>query len=375
MHICFIVEGYPYSGDPFMTFIRELVIELADNGVKCTVVAPQSISRSIRLGLPIRPKHWVDHSNNGVLINVYQPKYISLSNKGRKLSNKFLYCIVNKCVSEIDEDIDCYYAHFWHMGLIASHIKDNKPIFVACGESEIIVQDFSDELEIKNLISRTKGIIYVSSENIEKSKSKGLHKEPYIVAPNGFSRNAFFPKDKSTCRHQLGWNDDSFIISFLGGFVERKGPDRLCKAIDLLAKKGKTISSCFIGSGYIDPQCSNILFKGKLEHDKVIDYLCSSDVFVLPTLQEGCCNAIIEALACGLPVISSNRHFNDDILDSNCSIRVNTENVEEIANAIEQLYDNPSVLYELRMGAINKAKSLTIDARARRIITFINENL
>ena len=105
--------------------------------------------------------------------------------------------------------------------------------------------------------------------------------------------------DKSICREQLGWNKDDFIVSFLGSFNDRKGVNRLSEAIRLANKKAR-ISACFIGNGAIKPDCPNIVFCGTLDHDMIPAYLCASDVFVLPTLHEGCCNAIVEALACGI---------------------------------------------------------------------------
>ena len=45
----------------------------------------------------------------------------------------------------------------------------------------------------------------------------------------------------------------------------------------------------------------NILFSGRVPHAEVVTWLSAADVFALPTLSEGSCNAVIEAMACGLP--------------------------------------------------------------------------
>ena len=112
-----------------------------------------------------------------------------------------------------------------------------------------------------------------------------------------------------------------------------------------------------------------------MTHDDVPLYLNAADIFVLPTLQEGCCNAVIEAMACGLPVVSSNLPFNWDVLNRDNSIMVDPLNVEEIKQAIIKLRDNLQLRTSMNRAAIEKAKELTIQERAKKIITFIQERM
>ena len=141
----------------------------------------------------------------------------------------------------------------------------------------------------------------------------------------------------------------------------------MSKAIDKL----NGVNSFFIGSGEEEPNCKGILFSGRLPHKDIVKYLNAADVFVLPTLAEGCSNAIVEAMACGLPIISSNLPFNDDILDESCSIRIDPMNIEEIKNAIQMLLQDQSLLKKLSEGAIKRADSLTIETRAENILEFM----
>lgn len=110
-------------------------------------------------------------------------------------------------------------------------------------------------------------------------------------------------------------------------------------------------------------------------HDELANYLCASDIFVLPTLNEGCCNAIIEALACGLPVVSSNLSFNWDILNDSNSVLVDPNNIEEISCAIKRLKDDKIFRERLSSGAEKTASKLTIQQRAKRILNFINSKM
>ena len=108
-------------------------------------------------------------------------------------------------------------------------------------------------------------------------------------------------------------------------------------------------------------------------HDEIAERISAADIFVLPTIAEGCCNAIIEAMGCGLPIVSSNKPFNDDILDEKCSIRIDTTNIDEITDAIRLLKDNPELRQRMSEAALRKANSLRIENRAVGIKNWIEE--
>ncbi len=374
MHLCFVVEGYPTAKDPFMTFIRELVAELTDRGVTCSVIAPQSLTRAWRHKVPVRPRKWEDTTAGGGKIHVYQPYYVTVSNALPGLARKGFLRAARKALKSIKPTPDALYGHFWHMGVTAAHMHKTLPVFVACGESRIEVLDNYGKEEIEALQKRLSGVIYVGTKSYNESAELGLAgNTPYIIAPNGYRTEQFHPFDRAACRRALGWPEDGFIVSFVGSFNTRKGVDRLSAALASL--DGEPVYACFIGSGGTEPTCQNILYKGRVAHEEIGSYIGASDVFVLPTNNEGCCNAIVEALGCGLPVISSNQTFNDDILSDDCSIRIDPMDVDALADAIRTLRDDKALRESLARGAERKAESLTIEARADRILAFLQDRL
>ena len=73
----------------------------------------------------------------------------------------------------------------------------------------------------------------------------------------------------------------------------------------------------------------------------------------------------------GLPIISSNRSFNWDVLDESNSVMVDPTSIDEIASAIQELRDDVEKRERLSKGSLERAKSLTIEKRAEAIIGFM----
>lgn len=121
--------------------------------------------------------------------------------------------------------------------------------------------------------------------------------------------------------------------------------------------------------------CPGIIHKGLLDHELLPQYENCADIFVLPTQKEGCCNAIVEALAMGLPVISSDGSFNDDILDERNSIRVDPNDVEAITEAIRTLRDNKELRQSMAKYSLSRHEEYAIEGRAKRIMAFIEKQM
>lgn len=365
MNILIISPGYPDKYKVHYPFVRQLVEELARQGHHCYVVAPYSISKN---------KRFYPLVETDGLVTIYRPNYLSFSKYriGKFcLSDYFRRKAFLRATRMLPQKPDVVYCHFWECAVDGYPYarKHLIPLFVASGESSIasIINPEEISQDVRDYVS---GVICVSTKNKEESISLGLTTEKKcVVIPNAVNNKIFRKLDKLECRKKLSVSKDDFVICFVGSFIQRKGPNRVSEAIKMIS--GEPIKSFFIGKGSLVPECDNILYKGALPHEDIPTYLNASDIFVLPTLAEGCCNAIVEAMACGLPIISSNRSFNRDVLSDSNSIMIEPEKVQEIAYAIKELRDNPAKRIALSEGALDTAKKLTIEHRAQNILSFI----
>ena len=256
--------------------------------------------------------------------------------------------------------------------------KNRIPLFVATGEDRIFFNDYLSDEDLLQIREYTSGVICVSTKNQEESVACGFaRKEKCRVFPNAVDDTLFHRMSKSECRNKLGYPQDAFIVAYVGRFYNRKGVNRVSAAIKLI--DDTHIQSIFIGTSNpgenLQPDCEGILFKGKLPHNEIPIYLNAADVFVLPTLAEGCSNSIVEAMACGLPIISSDLPFNYDILNEDNSILIDPYDIEAITSAIKRLKDDESLRKSLSINALETAKGLTISQRTKFIMDFIESKM
>lgn len=386
MHICVVTEGYPFASRAYFTFVKQLCVAMADLGVQVSVIAPQSITKSIFRKIPIAPRYRQEKTNRGNSVEIYSPRIVSLGALGTKKPFKHFNAFwfsrsVCNVVEKLENKPDVLYGHFWHSAyaVYPAAKKYKIPLFVASGEAEIELHHNYSHKKLREFTAYVKGVICVSTKNRNESIGAQLTTiDKCIVIPNAIDVSLFHKKDKEKLRCELGISPADFVVAFVGGFIHRKGANRIALAIKQLADP--TIKSIFIGKsmGQDDqylPQCNGIIYRGPVAHDKVADYLNCADVFVMPSLHEGCCNANIEAMACGLPIISSDRDFNYDILDSSFSILIDPMNVEEIAQQISYLKTHTQERIQMAETAFAKSQSYHIENRADRIINYISSRL
>ncbi len=365
--ICIFSGRYPTKDNPESAFVRPFASALADMGIDVSVICVQSITHALTSKGKLRPEKWEDRTEEGNIITIYQPRNITLSNRAAAINRYTSNHAIRKCISKYSINPDIVYAYFWHLAVQAYVAFPNKPIFVATGESKIWVDDVWNRKTTNKALKQIVGVIGVSRKNIDESKKLGLLKEnpAVLIAPNAIDPIMFYHYDRDVARRKLGFDQDAFIGIFVGEFSERKGSERVLAA----AKAIPDLQLIMIGKGTLSDS-SQIIFQGTLAHEEIVNYLNAADFFILPTLAEGCCNAIVEAMACGLPIISSDESFNDDLLDQTNSIRLNPSNVDEIRDAIFRMKDD-SLRKQMQSNSLQKSKNNTIVGRCNKVVKFI----
>jgi len=377
MHIAFVTSLYPSKSRPnYGTFVQQLVWEIARQGAKCTVVAPNSLFE-LRYG-HLDPKIQKERVDADAEVQVFRPRFISASTKQvwryntNELSYRGFSHAARSQLLRMAKYVDILYGHFLFPSgrFVASIGKElGKPSFAAHGDDCIEGSDLKrGGQDFDNLT----GIVAVSERNKKFCEMHlGFPSERIAVFPNGVNQHVFYPRDRDEMRRKYSLPLDKMLVAFAGHFIERKGPHRVLEAIKPLTDVGAVM----MGTGPIRLETPQIVFKRSVPNSQVAELLSACDIFVLPTLNEGCCNAVLEALSCAVPVVTSRGDFNDEIVDDNVAVRINPMNIEEIRSAIVALASNPKLREEMSKRALSHSKRFSLEARAKGILEWIQETI
>lgn len=181
----------------------------------------------------------------------------------------------------------------------------------------------------------------------------------------------------SSLRIRESINEDPIAgrVLFAGREALRKGLHYLADAAQILRARGLDIDVRVAGVSqhevkWIKNQAElNCL--GTLPMDMMHHEFEQADVFVLPSLSEGQAGVVLEAMACGCPVIATRESGVD--FAPGCGLTVPACNTEALAEAIAHVVGDRAVRNKLAQGALDQANDFSIEAWKARLIQVANE--
>lgn len=204
----------------------------------------------------------------------------------------------------------------------------------------------------------TDTLITINKEDYERAKSFKAGRVCYVpgvgVDLNKFNTQSVNREGK---RRELGFTKDDFILLSVGELIPRKNHQLVLHALGLLQKQGKlgNIQYVICGRGVRLDELKALAQELQIaDHVHFLGYrndisaICqASDLFVFMSKQEGLPVAMMEAMACGLPVICSDIRGNTDLVENGVSGIISESTPEKLAENILQLASNPSKLQGL----------------------------
>jgi glycosyltransferase involved in cell wall biosynthesis len=227
-------------------------------------------------------------------------------------------------------------------------------------------RDFADKRSVSSFLGlpawrrRTlrdlSAVIAISKDIAAEMHEYGVPTEKIAYIPNGVDVETFHPagpREKRQLRAKLGWPDIPTIL-FSGALVRRKRPDLLIDAVSLLKRRGKDAHLVLVGPQHqgdtaeqVRTRCEELGLAGRVSmlgfrRDVSVIYR-AADIFCLPSHSEGMANAMLEAMASGLPSVVTDVSGVRDVLEHGVHGVIVGHCPEMIAEAFGGYIDNPEL--------------------------------
>ncbi|MCB1867846.1 MAG: glycosyltransferase [Gammaproteobacteria bacterium] len=362
---------FPHTGLPNAgVFIRERMFRLGKE-LPIIVVSPQPWfpgQRFIRYFKPyFRPSApQLDIQSE---VNIIYPKFFSFPGLFKYLDGLFMalgsYLTIRRLIKQNGFNIlDAHFAYpdGYSAALLGRWL--GVPVTITLRGTEVrhsqVPKLYPKLIHALNNANR----IFSVSESLRRHAiSLGIPPEKIIVVGNGVDMKKFSPLPKAEARRQLGLSDVDRVLISVGGLVERKGFHRVIEILPRLLKEFPDLKYLIVGGSSPEgdwrerllQQVKNlklddvVMFLGAMPSDKLKTPLSAADIFVLATSNEGWANVFLEAMACGLPVVTTDVGGNREVVCRNeLGIVVpygDAASLESaLASALKQRWDKATIL-------------------------------
>jgi glycosyltransferase involved in cell wall biosynthesis len=201
------------------------------------------------------------------------------------------------------------------------------------------------------LLRRIDAVVAISAEVRQELLDYGFPQERIVVIPNGVNTGYFSPGSAVDRDGR-----EASPILFVGRLCEQKGVDILLRALALLGEQSTAWRLDLLGDGSDRPAlqalaeesgiAAAVRFMGP--RSDVRDRMRGAALLVLPSRYEGLSNVLLEAMACGLPVVATRVSGSVDVVkDGVNGLLVEPEQPEELAGAIQRLLQDRKLAQRL----------------------------
>ena len=316
-------------------FVRERMFRVAKE-LPLTVISPQPWFPMQGLLRRFRPHFRPEMPRREVQqgIEVLRPRYFSVPGVLKRLDGYFMAAGALPTVRRLRQAgradvIDAHFAYPDGYAAVRAARAVQAPVAITLRGTE--VRHASDDGLRGRLVVALRGAdrVFAVSDSLRRlALELGLAPEKVLVVGNGVDSERFRPEDAEVARRSFGLDSAARVLVTVGGLVERKGFHRVIECLPELLQSHPTLQYLVVGAPGPEGDYSRELrsqvsalglqdrvhFVGALPPESVRRALSASDVFVLASRNEGWANVLLEAMACGVPVVASDVGGNREVV-------------------------------------------------------------
>lgn len=342
----------------FGLFIRERMFRVASQ-MPVVVVSPvqwfpfAGLIRRFKPGFcPAVPYHEVQQG-----IDVYHPKFFYIPGVLKFLDGFFEAIFSYPTLRRIERQhgISLIDAHFIYPdGVAAMWLARwlSKPFCITLRGTIVRISKTRVRRKMAQWALNAAGKVFSVSDSLRQvALSMGTPEQKTLVVANGINLEKFFPEDRNAARRRFGVPLDAKVMVSVGGLTERKGFHRVIALMPSLLRRHPDLHLVIAGGPTKEGDNRQLLnemvanlglaervhFVGAIPPEQLRHVYSSGDLFVLATRMEGWANVFLEAMACGLPVVSTLVGGNAEVVASPAVGRlVEYGNAAALESALDQ---------------------------------------
>ena len=335
-HIVVLSSLFPSSVQPGAgLFIRERMFRVGAQ-LPLAVVAPtpwfplQGLLRRWRPGFrPGAPRH---ERQSG--FDVWFPRFLSMPGAFKGLDGFFMALGAMPRLWQLKRAgrLDLIDAHFGYPDGYAATLLGRwlkVPVTITLRGTEVRhVRDPALAPKLQRALQRATQVFAVSESLRQLAISLGTTAERVRVVGNGVDLHKFSPLPRAEARRALQLGAAAPVLVTVGALVERKGVHRVIGLLPALRRRFPGLSYLVVGGSSPEGDLSAQLrqqvqslglddavrFLGALPAEQLRLPLSAADLFVLASRNEGWANVLLEAMACGLPVVATDVGGNAEVV-------------------------------------------------------------
>jgi glycosyltransferase involved in cell wall biosynthesis len=336
MKILTLSSVFPNPQQPLLgLFVRERLCYVARR-VQVRVVAPvpwspfDGLARALKPGFrPARPGGREDH---GLLVE--HPRFLCFPGLLKGADGWLYYRSLLAPLGRLRREypFELIDAHFAYPDGLAAALLARRfgvPFTVTLRGTEApYSRSRTRRPQIEWVLRRASRVISVSRSLACVAEALRCPQEKIHVIPNGVDSLRFQPLGQAQCRRRLGLPERGRVLLSVGGLVERKGFHRVIALLPELRRSFPELVYVIVGGPSVEGDFSGRLraqvaglgldgcvrFEGSQPPDALPGYYSAADVFVLATANEGWANVLLESLACGTPVVTTEVGGNREVV-------------------------------------------------------------
>jgi glycosyltransferase involved in cell wall biosynthesis len=224
---------------------------------------------------------------------------------------------------------------------------------------------------LKTIWKNASGLV-ACSEGLKQRGRRFFQQAEIDVISNGVESDIFSPA--SHPRQQGRWR-----LITVGRLSVTKRIDILIDAVELLKKQGYDIIFTIAGGGSGLPLVERLVAErniggiinvlGRVPNEQMADLYRKNDIFISATMQEGMSNAMLEAMASGLPIVTTRCEGLEELIRDN-GIIVENATAVDLAMSIKAIIDNPKTYQQMKTAARTRAEQFSWSAVAQAYLQY-----